>query len=160
MSHQSLGESLEIPANVPPQALARARAEIQLAVPPDHVWALVGGFGSLRDWMPYISCLELGEGGRVRHLTTQDGMHITERLLTYDQAGRSYTYTIVQSPISVTNYLSTLRVMEIAAGNWSRVEWFGEFMPDGIGATEATAIFRRIYDDGLKSLCLHYAHPA
>ena len=160
MSFQSIGERREVPANVPPEVLARARADIQLAAPPDEVWALIGGFGSLRDWMPYIPRLELNEGGRVRRLATPGGMQIIERLLTFDQAGRSYSYTIVQSPIAVTNYLSTLRVKGIAAGNWSRVEWFGEFMPDGIGATEATAIFRRIYEDGLMSLCLHYTHPA
>ncbi len=46
--------------------MAQAAASVDLPVPADRVWALIGGFGSLPDWLPYIPRSELSEGGRVR----------------------------------------------------------------------------------------------
>ena len=35
--------------------MARASAAIDIPAPPDRVWQLIGGFGSLPDWLPYIA---------------------------------------------------------------------------------------------------------
>jgi hypothetical protein len=132
--------------------MAKAAASIDIPVSPDEIWELMGGFGSLRDWMPYIPGLELIEGGRVRRFTTPDHSGFTERLLTFDQVGRSYSYTIIKSPIPVTDYLSTLRVGSINGGKGSHVAWTGEFMPKGVSDDQVVAIFRDIYEGGLASL--------
>jgi starvation-inducible DNA-binding protein len=34
--------------------MAQAYVSIEIAVPPDEAWKLIGGFGSLPDWLPYI----------------------------------------------------------------------------------------------------------
>jgi len=70
---------------------------------------------------------------------------------------RSYSYSIVQAPFPVTGYLSTLRVQETDGGKGSRVEWSGQFTPDGVSDEEASRLFQGIYEDGLKALAAGFA---
>lgn len=51
--------------------MASTTAYIDVPHSPDHVWQLIGGFGSLPDWLPYIPHSELSEGGRVRSLKNE-----------------------------------------------------------------------------------------
>jgi hypothetical protein len=69
----------------------------------DQVWKLIGGFGALPDRLPYIPKCELGEGGRTRRLASPDGSTVVERLMAFDERGRSYTYDILQAPFPVTD---------------------------------------------------------
>jgi len=136
--------------------MATASASVDIPVPPDRVWQLIGGFGSLSDWNPSLK-LELEEGGRVRHLVTPDGIVFVERLMAFDERGRSYSYGILQSPFPQKDYLSTLRVGEIDGGKGSRVEWSGTFAPVGVSDAEISGIFQGVYDGGLKALIEHFA---
>ena len=136
--------------------MAQASAAIDVPVPPDDVWQLIGGFGSLPDWLPYITKSELGEGGRVRHLENPGGDTIVERLVAFDSATRSYSYAILRSPFPVTDYLSTLHV-RADGGTGSRVEWSGEFTPVGVSDQEASQLFQQIYADGLHALAARFA---
>lgn len=131
--------------------MAEASTSIDLALPADRVWQLIGGFGSLPDWLPYIPTSELSEGGRVRHLANPDGDAIVERLIAFDNAARSYSYAILTAPFPVTDYVSTLQVVD-KGGNACRVEWSGRFTPKGVSDQEASKLFQGIYEDGLKAL--------
>ena len=126
-------------------------ATIDLPVPADTVWQLIGGFHALPDWLPYIPVSELREGGRVRVLTNEEGGAIVERLERFDDDARTYTYSIVDAPFPVTGYRSTLTVHDVD-GTGSRVEWSGTFTPAGVGEEEAAALFQGIYRDGLMAL--------
>jgi len=130
--------------------MANAQATLNTPHSPEHVWALIGGFDSLPDWLPFIPESLSSEGGRVRSLKDPDGNSIVERLMAFDEQQRSYSYSILTSPFPVTGYLSTLRVK--ADGQGSRVEWFGEFTPVGVSDEEATALFTGIYEGGLQAL--------
>lgn len=132
--------------------MAGTTASTELSVSPDRVWQLIGGFDSLPDWLPYIPTSELSEGGRVRTLVNDEGGVIVERLEAFDNAARSYRYSIVRAPFPVTGYLSTIAVHEGAAPGSARVEWSGTFTPDGIGDDEAAALFHGIYAEGLAAL--------
>ncbi|WP_410480632.1 SRPBCC family protein [Pseudomonas plecoglossicida] len=130
--------------------MATAYTSLKTTHSPDHVWALIGGFDSLPDWLPFIPESLASEGGRVRSLKDPDGNSIVERLVAFDDLQRSYSYTILSSPFPVTGYLSTLRVK--ADGQGSLVEWLGEFTPVGVSDTEAEALFKGIYEGGLQAL--------
>jgi len=134
--------------------MANASASIEIAAPADKVWQLIGGFDSLPDWLPYIPKSEASEGGRVRTLANPDGEAIVERLLAFDEAGRSYSYAILSAPFPVTGYQSTLRVLD--AGGSARVEWSGRFTPAGVSDEEASSLFRGIYEDGLAALAANF----
>jgi len=135
--------------------MANASASITIPASADTVWRLLGGFDSLPDWLPYIPKSEASEGGRVRTLANPAGEAIVERLMAFDEAGRSYTYAILSAPFPVTGYSSTLRVVDVAEGT-ARVEWLGEFTPDGVSNEEASTLFRGIYEDGLKALAASF----
>jgi hypothetical protein len=137
--------------------MSSAKVTVDLDVPPNELWQLIGGFGSLPDWVPDVSQSELADGGRVRHLHDPQGHIFVERLERYDSAAHSYSYSIVQSPIPVSNYLSTITVTPINGSKGSRVEWSGVFTPDGIGEKEAEEIFHGLYSTGLKALASRYA---
>ncbi len=130
--------------------MATAQSSIDLDINADRVWQLIGGFDALPDWLPFIVQSTLSEGGRVRTLKSIDGDTIIERLLDFNEAGRSYSYTILQGPAPVRDYQSTLRVVSVGQG--ARVEWSGSFVPAGISDAEASAMFATIYQDGLAAL--------
>ena len=45
--------------------------------------------------------------------TDPQGHTFVERLERYDSAARTYSYSIVQSPVSISDYLSTIAVTPI-----------------------------------------------
>ncbi|MDG4762127.1 SRPBCC family protein [Micromonospora sp. WMMD710] len=132
--------------------MATATEFVDVPASPDRTWQLIGGFNSLPDWLPYIPTSKLSEGGRVRTLESADGGVIVERLEAFDNAARTYTYSIVDAPFPVTGYLATLTVHAVPGQNTARVQWSGTFTPDGVSDADAVALFRGIYRDGLAAL--------
>ncbi|MEU3616352.1 SRPBCC family protein [Streptomyces sp. NPDC006872] len=132
--------------------MATTTASLDIPASPERVWQLIGGFDSLPQWLPYIPTSELRDGGRVRSLRNEDGGLIVERLEAFDDKARTYSYSILQAPFPVTDYLSTLTVRETPGQDTARVEWSGVFTPDGISDDEAIALFHSIYTDGLAAL--------
>jgi hypothetical protein len=59
--------------------MAHVSASIDIPVSPDEIWRLIGGFGSLPDWLSFMPTSELTEGGRVRRLANRDGETLVER---------------------------------------------------------------------------------
>ncbi|MGN8190050.1 SRPBCC family protein [Burkholderia sp. 22088] len=136
--------------------MAQANASIELPASAGTIWQLIGGFGSLPDWLSYIPASELSEGGRVRRLANPAGEAIVERLVAFDEAQRSYTYAILEAPFPVVNYRSTLRVRENGP-NASTVEWSGTFTSHGATDDDTVKLFRGIYEEGLAELAKRFA---
>ncbi|TPG98014.1 SRPBCC family protein [Pseudomonas caspiana] len=134
--------------------MATASAFIEIPATADQVWQLVGGFNSLPDWLPFIPQSELSEGGRVRSLQTADGAVVVERLEAFDNAGKTYSYSILQAPFPATDYLATISVE--AQGQGARVTWSGRFSPVGVSDEEVVALFTGIYQGGLEALRANY----
>ena len=134
--------------------MATASAFIDIPASADQVWQLIGGFNSLPDWLPFIPQSELSEGGRVRSLQTADGAVVVERLQAFDDAAKTYSYSIVQAPFPATDYLATIRVE--AQGQGARVTWSGRFAPVGVSDEEVVALFTGIYQGGLEALRANY----
>ncbi|MDQ0740711.1 SRPBCC family protein [Pseudomonas sp. W4I3] len=132
--------------------MATASSVIEIPASADQVWKLIGGFNSLPDWLPFIAQSEPGDGGRVRHLHTADGGQIVERLQTFDNVARTYSYTIEQSPFPVSAYLATLQVEALTDAS-AKVTWSGVFTP-AEGTTDAAVetLFTGVYSDGLAAL--------
>ncbi|MGZ9818089.1 SRPBCC family protein [Peribacillus simplex] len=133
--------------------MANTTTTIKIPASPDQVWQLIGGFNSLPNWLPYIPSSKLSQGARVRHLANPDGDTIVERLEVFNNKERYYTYSIMEAPFPITDYLSTIHVREIADDSkTSLVEWSGSFTPVGVSDEEAINLFHGIYAEGLKAL--------
>ena len=147
----------------PPVAEAPAAAETvsvtkeaTVATAPKDVWAKIGDFNGMNTWHPAVAKSEIvtgknNEPGAQRKLTLADGAAITEELAARDDAAMSLTYTIVESPLPVTDYRSTLSVAADGAG--SKITWAGTFKPAaGTEAAKASEIVGGIYQGGLDAL--------
>jgi hypothetical protein len=135
--------------------MSSAEAHLDTALQPDEVWQIIGGFGSLPDWFSEVSQTELADGGRVRHLHDSSGHAFVERLETYDHAARRYSYSIVESALSVTDYLATLAVTPGSANGGSHIKWSCTFTPVKMSEEEAETLFRTIFSAALKGLASH-----
>ena len=102
--------------------MAAVSAAAQFKASADQAWAKVGSFEET-SWIPGNDGSEVsGEGvGATRSFKTPDGGQIVERLEAHDAAGRSYTYSIVEAPMPIQNYQSTIAVKP--AGDGSEVSW-------------------------------------
>ena len=133
-----------------------AKATVDINLSPDELWQIIGGFGSLPDWIPDICQSRLADGGRVRYLHDPLGRTFVEKLERYDAAARSYSYSIVESPIAVSDYLATITVTPTNGGQGSHVEWSTRFTSVGISEQQARETFEGIFSTGLKELASRY----
>ena len=125
---------------------------VEVTAPPEKVWATIGGFCSIADWHPVVGkCTESEQNGAaMRQLTTVDGGVLVEKRVQYSDEGMSYTYVIVDSPLPVSDYVSTLAVMGV--GDGSMITWSGEFAAKGAPDDKAVAVITGIYQAGLDAL--------
>lgn len=134
--------------------MSEVERSVSLSAPAGEVWGLIGGFDSLPAWHPGSAACTLrdvaGETHRVVELAGGGGATLTERLVALDDDAMTCTYAIVDGPLPVTGYESTLTVRPAGAG--CEVRWSGRFEPAGVPAEKAEAIVAGIYDAGLGAL--------
>ena len=104
-----------------------------IKAPVDDVWAKIRDFNALPDWHPAIadSHIENGEPsdkvGCIRNFNLKDGGNIREQLLTLSDVEHLCTYSILESPMPLENYVATVRLVPITDGNRTYAEWTAEF---------------------------------
>jgi uncharacterized protein YndB with AHSA1/START domain len=104
--------------------------------PSARVWERVRDFNALPRWHPRIrdSRIENGEPsdrvGCVRDFHLQNGDRIREKLLGLSDFDMFCTYSILESPMPLTDYIATLRLTPITDGNRTFAEWTAEFECD------------------------------
>ena len=146
----ALGAALVLLAT-PAWALEVSKS-IDLQTSPAQVWKVIGDFCSIAEWHPVIASCEQSEkgGATYRKLTTTDGGVLVEKLIERSDEAMSYTYTIVESPLPVVDYVSTLRVG--TQGYGARVFWSGTFSAEGASDQQAIEVIAGIYQAGLKGI--------
>jgi len=131
--------------------MAYVAASIEIPTDPDSIWAVIGPFGSIGEWLPGFGRAELQDGGRVRRLQSEDGGIFLERLVTYDELGRSCSYTITQAPVEIADHLAVMRVQAIGDSRSSRVDWTAAFTVNG-DVHAITNVIQGVFDRGLAAL--------
>ncbi len=97
------------------------------------VWARIRDFNGLPQWHPLIadSRIENGQAsdrvGCIRHFHTKDGGMIREQLLALSDYDFSCVYSILESPMGVSNYVATIKLTPITDGDRCFAEWSAEF---------------------------------
>lgn len=130
--------------------MAKVSMSTDLNASADQVWKLIGGFNALPDWHPSVETSELTEEGQTRTLSLAGGGKIVEKLEKVDDGARTYTYSIVDSPLPVTNYSATIKVS--GEGDNSTIEWSSDFEAAGASTDEAMKAIQDIYKAGFDNL--------
>ena len=130
-----------------------------IAAPVDQVWAAIRNFNGLPDWHPAIAESRIEGGapadqvGCVRAFRLKDGGFIRERLLALSDYDYSCTYSILESPMGVENYVATLKVTPITDGGRSFAEWSAEFdCPEEREAELVDLIGKDVFQGGFDAL--------
>jgi hypothetical protein len=104
-----------------------------IAAPAAEVWRIVRDFNGLPAWTPFVAESRIEQGakadqiGCIRNFTLKDGGRIRERLLALSDYDLSCTYTILESPMGVSDYIATLALTPVTDGNATFASWQAEF---------------------------------
>ena len=98
-----------------------------------EVWAVIRDFNGLPRWTPFVAESRIEHNappdkvGCIRNFRLQDGGVIRERLLALSDYDMSCTYSILESPMGVENYIATLSLIPITHDNRTFAQWSAEF---------------------------------
>lgn len=121
-----------------------------LNVSADQLWQMIGHFNVLPDWHPAVEKSELSSAGETRTLSLAGGGQIIEKLESADDDSKTYSYSIVDSPLPVKNYVSTIKVS--GSGDNATIEWSSEFDAEGMPENDAMKAIEGVYQAGLDNL--------
>ena len=140
------------------------KKSITIAAPADKVWDAVKNFNGLNTWHPALASDELVSGtnntpGAVRLLTLKGGGTIKEKLLSFDETGHRFRYTILEGVLPVSHYTSSL-VVTSTGNDKTLVTWSGRFKRKNVGDSPAdnendkagTDAISGVYTSGLDNL--------
>lgn len=119
---------------------------------PAKVWQVVGDFCGIGQWHPAVEkCApSMKDSKSLRTLSLKGGGTIVEEQLARDDKKMDYGYTILESPLPVSDYKSTLAVMPNGSG--SKLVWSGSFKAKGAPDAKAEEVIGGIYEAGLKGI--------
>ena len=104
-----------------------------LDAPTGAVWNVLRDFNGHDGWHPAVatSTIERAQAsdkiGCVRDFRLRNGDRIREKLLGLSDYDMFCTYSILESPMGVENYVATLRLTPVTDGDQTFMEWTAEF---------------------------------
>ena len=143
--------------------MARVYTSSVIGVSAARVWERVRDFNALPRWHPTIrdsrieDALPADKVGCIRNFNLQNGDNIREQLLGLSDYDMFCTYSILESPMPLEDYVATLRLTPITDGDRCFAEWSAEFscepeaeedLVDGIG--------RDVFQVGFDALKRHF----
>ena len=113
--------------------MIRVTRSAVIDAPIERVWAVLRDFNSHTAWHPVVAESEIEGGlsadtvGCVRNFRLKDGGGIREQLLALSDYDFQCTYSILESPMGVDNYVATLKLTPVTDGGRTFAEWWAEF---------------------------------
>ncbi len=126
--------------------------QTKINAPAADVWAIVGDFNALPKFVEAATESQAdGDGvGAVRTITLPDGSKLKERLEKYDTDAMSLKYSILEGPLPVANYLSSMEIASTESG--CELTWSSEFNAKGVPDEDARNAISGIYQMGFDGL--------
>ncbi len=131
--------------------------------PAERVWGRIRDFNALPAWHPLIAESRIEGGapsdqvGCVRDFRLKDGGRIREKLLALSDYEFSCSYSILESPMGVENYVATLKLTPVTDGNRTFAEWSAEFDCAAEAETQLVAdIGGDVFQGGFDALKTHF----
>ncbi len=113
--------------------MSRVYRSTVIDAPAAEVWQTVRDFNALPAWTSFVADSRIEQNqpsdkvGCVRNFHLKDGGRIRERLLALSDYDMACTYSILESPMGVENYVAVLSLTPVTDGNRTFVEWQAEF---------------------------------
>jgi hypothetical protein len=113
--------------------MARVYTSSVISASAARVWARVRDFNGMPNWHPAIaeSRIENGEPadkvGCIRSFSLRNGDRLREQMLGLSDYDMFCTYSILDSPMPLTNYVATLRLTPITDQDRTFIEWSADF---------------------------------
>lgn len=133
--------------------MAKVEAKGTIPAPVAEVWAVVGEFGKIAEWLPPLSDSGLLHGatgnkvGDLRQCTIDGGPTLTESQTARSDTDHSYSYEITDGPLPLKNYRSTISLS--AAGDQTLLQWSSTFDPDPGEEDNLTGMIEGVYQAGI-----------
>ena len=130
----------------------------------DDVWSRIRDFNALPIWHPSIADSRIENNqpsdriGCVRFFHLRDGGLIRERLLALSDYDFTCSYSILESPMGVENYVATLKLTPVTDGGRCFAEWSAEFdCPASREAELSQMIGQGVFQVGFDALKRYFA---
>jgi hypothetical protein len=149
ISSVAIGLSLVVLTAIPASAI-ESSIKGTSAASADAVWTKIGDFCGISKWHPAIEKCVLSADGKMRTLSLKGGGTVVEKLEKRDDAGHSYSYSIIDGPLPVANYMSTISVAKDGAG--SVVTWSGKYDAKGASDADSKKTMDGVYQAGVDVL--------
>ena len=113
--------------------MAKVYRSTVLDAPADRVWRDLRDFNGMANWHPSVLMSRIEKGhpadkvGCVRNLQLKDGNRMREKLLSLSDFDYTLSYTILESPLALSDHVATLRLFPVTEGNRCFIEWAAEF---------------------------------
>jgi hypothetical protein len=143
--------------------MAKAYGSAVIPAPATAVWAVVRDFNALPQWTPFVAESRIEQNkasdqiGCIRNFRLKDGGRIREQLLSLSDYEMSFEYSILESPMSVENYIATFRLIPVTDSDQTFAEWTAEFdaAPD-LENGVVDSIGRNVFAAGLQALKMRF----
>lgn len=143
--------------------MARVYVSTVISAPAARIWERVRDFNALPRWHPGIrdsrieDALPADKVGCIRNFNLQNGDNIREQLLGLSDYDMFCTYSILESPMPLEDYVATLRLTPVTEGDRCFMEWSAEFSCDPSDEDDLVGnIGGHVFQDGFDSLKRHF----
>ncbi|MFC4667216.1 SRPBCC family protein [Seohaeicola nanhaiensis] len=127
------------------------------------VWDRIRDFNAMPRWHPRIRDSRIEDAlpgdkiGCIRNFHLQSGETIREKLVGMSDYDLFFSYTMLEGPMPLWDYMATLRLTPITDGNRTFAEWSAEFEcdpKDEAGLVEG--IGTNVFQGGFDALKRHF----
>jgi hypothetical protein len=131
------------------------------------VWEVLRDFNGHDRWHPAVRDSQIERGrpsdvvGCVRRFHLKDGSELREQLLSLSDAGTSFTYCLLDTPVPLFNYVATLRLLPVTDGDRTFWQWESSFTTRAGEETQmARLVGEDIYEAGFEAIRSHLGGAA
>ncbi len=143
--------------------MARVFTSTVINAPADRVWDRIRDFNGLPKWHPKIrdsrieDALPSDQVGCIRNFNLHNGDNIREQLLGLSDYDMFTTYSILDSPMPIEDYVATIRLTPVTDGARCFAEWTAEFSVEpSIESDWVANIGGGVFQGGFDALKRHF----
>lgn len=143
--------------------MARVYTSSVIGAPSARVWERIRDFNGLPKWHPRIRESRIEEAlpsdkiGCIRNFSLQNGDNIREQLLGLSDYDLFYSYSMLEGPMPLSDYIATMRLTPVTEGDRTFIEWSAEFSCEQEKEDElVTGIGTNVFQGGFDALKRHF----